>query len=195
MRLYSASFLSFRSWISKKCRDMISCSSLETVASIAAILVRSSWTCKRFVFRNIRKVQAYISEHWQAYNLRQIGETYTARKRRCVRQLNLMALIRSFQQKSAHCSLFLQLIFQSLHLCQTRTESWAFLTIIYRFIYMVKREVSETHIVLELKSVMVEFAVLGGITTVELFSNILWLWFSEKTELEESKFQVNWQLE
>jgi hypothetical protein len=56
-----------------------------------------------------------------------------------------MALIRSFQQKSAHCSLFLQLIFQSLH------------------------------IVLELKSVMVEFAVLGGITTVELFSNILWL--------------------
>jgi len=40
---------------------------------------------------------------------------------------------------------------------------------------MVKREVSETHIVLEFKSVMVEFAVLGGITTVELFSNILWL--------------------
>lgn len=47
---------------------------------------------------------------------------------------------------------------------------------------MVKREVSETHIVLEFKSVEVKFAALGGITTVELFSNILWLYFSEKTK-------------
>lgn len=53
---------------------------------------------------------------------------------------------------------------------------------------MIKREVSETHIALELESVKVKLAVLGGIKTVDHFSNILWLYFQRKQSHKEEMF-------
>lgn len=41
---------------------------------------------------------------------------------------------------------------------------------------------SETHIMLEFESVEVKLAILRGIKTVDLSSNILWLYVSEKTD-------------
>ena len=48
LRRYSASLRSFLSWLSLKCKDTISCSSLETVTSNAAMLDKSSWACKKY---------------------------------------------------------------------------------------------------------------------------------------------------
>lgn len=45
LRRYSASLLSFLSWLSWKCKATNSCSSSETVTSSAAIFLRSSWAC------------------------------------------------------------------------------------------------------------------------------------------------------
>lgn len=163
---------------------MISCSSLETVASIAAIVERSSWTCRDLKKKN-HKVQAFIPERcklktsWR--NIRYVEE-----------KMRETAQSYGFDQKPSAIERVVQFPF-AIDLLNAapvsdRNRVWAVINF-YRFLGMIKREVSETHIVLEFKSVKVKLAVLGRIKTVDHFSNILWLYFQRKQSHKEECFK------